>query len=300
MSKNLLLGLWLLAHTLGAQAPADSLTQQTDTLRQPHRLRTLLLAEAGLYTATIAGLSLAWYQDPLTQFKFYDDNYEWLQIDKVGHFYTAYHLTRVSEKGYHWAGLPKRKAALYGALTGMTFMTTIEILDGFAPEYGFSWGDMATNFLGPAAFYGQELLWGEQRIKPRWSFSPTPYAGVRPQVLGRSWNEQWLKDYNGQTYWLSGNIASFLKKGNRFPKWLNVAVGYGIDQMINADPSKSTQAGYVPYRQYYLALDVDLSGLRPKSKVLRTLLFLLDQVKVPAPALEWNPQGGFRVHALHF
>ena len=43
--------------------------------------------------------------------------------------------------------------------------------------------------------------------------------------------QQVLKDYNGQTYWLSANIWSFNKESN-FPRWLNVAFGYGADGML--------------------------------------------------------------------
>ncbi len=34
-----------------------------------------------------------------------------------------------------------------------------------------------------------------------------------------------LKDYNGQTYWLSFNVASFLPTNSGFPYWLNMSLG---------------------------------------------------------------------------
>ena len=42
-----------------------------------------------------------------------------------------------------------------------------------------------------------------------------------------------LKDYNGQTYWLSANLKSFFKKSN-VPTWLNISVGYGAEGMFGA------------------------------------------------------------------
>jgi hypothetical protein len=50
-------------------------------------------------------------------------------------------------------------------------------------------------------------------------FHTRPY---RPNVLGSSLGTN-AKDYNGQTYWLSVNLHSFIKA----PKWLNLAIGYG-------------------------------------------------------------------------
>jgi hypothetical protein len=64
---------------------------------------------------------------------------------------------------------------------------------------------------GTALFVSQELLWKEQRITPKFSFHTTQYAQYRPNVLGSSLAEQMLKDYNGQTYWLSVNLHSFYK-----------------------------------------------------------------------------------------
>ena len=49
--------------------------------------------------------------------------------------------------------------------------------------------------------------------------------------------ERMLKDYNGQTYWLSANLKSFFQ-GSNIPAWLNVAVGYGADGMFGGFENK--------------------------------------------------------------
>ena len=82
---------------------------------------------------------------------------------------------------------------------------------------------------------GQYYLWDELRIVPKFSFSRSPYAQQRPNVLGSNLLEEILKDYNGQTYWFSANIYSFLHDESLFPKWLNVALGYGGEQMVFAE-----------------------------------------------------------------
>jgi hypothetical protein len=75
-------------------------------------------------------------------------------------------------------------------------------------------------------------MWKEQRITPKFSFHTTQYAQYRPNVLGSSLAEQMLKDYNGQTYWLSVNTPS-IKAQN--PKWLNLAIGYGANGMLTGN-----------------------------------------------------------------
>lgn len=146
---------------------------------------------------------------------------------------------------------------------------------------------------------GQELLWDEQRILLKYSFSQTKYAKQRPNVLGSNFLEQTLKDYNGQTYWLSANIWSFNKDGN-FPKWLNIALGYGADGMLYGETLPSNPVAQNPYRQFYLSIDVDLSKIKTNSKFLKTLFSTINFIKIPAPALEYNTKNGFKFHFLYF
>ncbi|RAK00060.1 putative lipoprotein DUF2279 [Larkinella arboricola] len=292
--------LFLLLHT---GAPAVIAQDSTSRVEEPCyrcRLRGLLIGESVVYAGTLYSLSRAWYNNPLTNFKFFNDNREWLQLDKIGHMVTAYQIARVSAQAYRWAGVSDRKAALYAGLTGVIFQTPIEILDGFSPEYGFSVGDMIANVAGPALYTGQYLAWGELRIQPKFSFHYTRLAKERPNLLGKHWNDRWLKDYNGQTYWLSVNPSSFAGRESKFPKWLNVAVGYGIHDMVSAEVAGSIERGFRPYRQCYLSLDVDFTRIKTRNKTLKTVFFLLNTLKMPAPTLEYNGRNGFRFHTLYY
>ena len=275
--------------------------QAADTTRPNYRaLRWILAGESAAYTASIYGLSQAWYKTPFTHFSINDDAHEWLQLDKVGHFFTAYQICRHTAAVYKQTGITQRQAALYGALSGFLFLTPIEILDGFQyPTYGFSPSDMVANVMGPSLYLGQYALWGEERIQPKFSYSPTSLAKVRPELLGRNFSEQWLKDYNGQTYWFSINLSSFAPH-SKLPKWLSVSLGYGIHNMVGAEIEKSQSLGYAPYRQYYLSLDVDFRRIPTRRKGLKTLFFLLNTLKVPAPTLEFNPKQGWKGHWLYF
>ncbi len=280
------------------QADSLTLTNKPDTaqIERPNYalLRGIFAAQSALYLGTIYGLSKSWYKQPLTHFTIEDDTREWLQMDKVGHVYTSYQIARHTAALYKKTGISKRQMLIYGAISGVIFQTPIEILDGFSPDYGFSPGDMVANLAGSVLYLGQVALWDEVRIHPKYSFHTTPLSKVRPELLGSSLTESWLKDYNGQTYWLSASPRSFFPE-SKWPEWLCFSVGYGIQDMVSAEPRKSIEMGYRPYRQYYLSLDIDLTKIKSKRKFVRTIGFLVNSVKIPAPALQFSRNGiGFK------
>ena len=114
-----------------------------------------------------------------------------------------------------------------------------------------------------------------------------------------------MKDYNGQTYWLSANIHSFLKKESRFPGWLNIALGYSGDGMIGARDNPSDINGvpipvFTRTRQYFLAPDIDLTRIRTKSPFLKMVFNIFGVLKFPLPAIEYNSVQGFVFHPIYF
>ena len=54
------------------------------------------------------------------------------------------------------------------------------------------------------------------------------------------------------------------------------------------------------YRQWYLSLDVDLTKIDTDNYFLKTLLSVLNIIKIPAPAIEINTEGQIKLHLLHF
>jgi hypothetical protein len=139
----------------------------------------------------------------------------------------------------------------------------------------------------------------------KYSFHPTKYPAYRPDLLGSGFAEQLIKDYNGQTYWLSGNISSFLPKTTKFPHWLNVAFGYGAEGMTGASSNSTVYNNqpvpqYDRYRQFYLSMDIDLTRIKTRSKSLKTLLTLISFIKIPCPALEYNTHGKFLFYPIYF
>jgi len=287
---------------LFAQNTFDSFFKPSDSLNKK-RLNTTIISETIIGTATLVGLNQLWYADyPKSDFHFINDNAEWLQMDKAGHVFSAYHLGSFGANALKWSGCDRKMQLLYGATLGLTFLTTVEVFDGYSSQWGASLGDVAANVSGTALFVSQELLWKEQRIVPKFSFHTTPYASARPNVLGSSLSEQILKDYNGQTYWLSVNIHSFFKQ-SKLPKWLNIAVGYGAEGMITGNEGLVNTV-FLPesdrYRQFYLSFDVDLTKIKTKSNFIKTLFLVFNTIKIPAPAIEIKGSGGMQWHYLYF
>jgi len=285
-----------------AQNQFQDFLTPSDTLTIPRR-NSIVIAEAVGLGGALVGLNQLWYKDyKKSDFHFKNDNADWLQMDKAGHAFSAYHIGRFGAEALEWSGASKKNQLLYGSTLGFAFLTTVEVMDGYSAEWGFSWGDVAANASGTVLYVGQELLWKEQRIVPKFSFHRTPYAGARPEVLGSTFSEEILKDYNGQTYWLSVNIHSFFKE-SKIPKWLNLAVGYGGEGMITADDALVNTI-FLPEkertRQFYISFDVDLTKIQTKNHFLKTLFSVFNTIKVPAPTLEFRELGGVKGRILYF
>jgi Predicted periplasmic lipoprotein (DUF2279) len=104
-------------------------------------------------------LNQLWYADyPKSDFHFINDNNEWLQIDKLGHLFSAYHLGSVSSNTLVWSGISKKNQIIYGATFGFAFLTAVEVLDGYSSEWGASIGDVTANASGTCFLISQELL----------------------------------------------------------------------------------------------------------------------------------------------
>ncbi len=300
--------------------------QPADTFHNA-RFWTCATGGAIAYTSLVIGLNEVWYkQYERGPFHFFDDVGEWNDMDKVGHTYTAYNESRLVFEGARWAGIKRRKAMWTAVGLGSLFQATIEVMDGFSEKWGFSMADMGFNTIGVGLFAGQEMLWQEQRVVMKFSSWQKPYPATTilsqdgratsslrkraADLYGSGFPDGMIKDYNAQTYWLSANVFSFVKnKESKFPKWLNVAVGYSAGNMFGGFRNAWEEDGayfvvdenLVPrYRQFFLAPDIDFTKLKVKSRFVRSLLYLVNIFKMPAPALEINTLGKVQFHPFYF
>jgi len=262
---------------------------------------------AALYGAASVGLYKTWYTGfDRTGLHSFDDWPEWNQMDKAGHLFAAYMFSRYAFAGARWSGF-NRPAARYAAFGVSTLLQgTIEMLDGYSSGWGFSWTDMGANLTGSLLFTAQDIAWREQRILLKVSsdmrpvpdfpvFNGTGGASNLGDIVRRRFGdnifERFLKDYNAQTIWVSVNPKSFLPK-SRLPVWLNVAAGYGSENVYGA-LGNVWRVGRQPfkfqedrYRQYFLSPDIYFSRIPTKKRWVRLVFGILDSFKFPAPALE--------------
>lgn len=242
-----------------------------------------------------------WYADyPRTRLHSFDDSDEWLQMDKIGHAFSTYTLS----DQYHYVltknAMSDRKAAWLAASTSMMYLSGIELLDGFSAQWGWSWSDMLANTCGSSLFLMQQLKWHDQRIQMKFSYSNSPYAMFNSEQLGHNFQQRLFKDYNAQTYWLSCNVSSFLASDKAFPRWLNVAMGYGATKMTTARINDYDVNNFNRAREFYLSFDADLNRLRWKRKWLKQTMKILSFIKIPAPTFEIRSDGKIKMHAVFF
>ncbi len=258
------------------------------------------------YGAGMTGLYGLWYKDyPQSGFHLMNDNKEWLQMDKAGHTVAAYSAGYLVYKALRETGFSEKKAIWLGSGSAWIFLASVEILDGFSSEWGFSAGDIMANTAGSALLLGQQLAWNEQRMVLKVSYHYNSLARYRPELLGSTWYEQMVKNYNGMTFWLSASPALFLKEHGRMPAFAGLALGYGAGGMLGGSENPRSINGsmlpdYIRHRRFFLSPDIHFRQIKTRSKTLRLLFEVLDVFKFPLPALEYDSRGKWQFHPLFF
>ncbi|MEO7522557.1 MAG: hypothetical protein ABIT58_00605, partial [Ferruginibacter sp.] len=213
---------------------------------------------------------------------------------------------------WRWTGISRKQRIWIGGMSGAVYQTVIETLDGFSSEWGWSWGDIGANLVGSGMLVAQELAWDEQRIQFKWSFHRKHYDDATlntrtDKIFGKSNPERFLKDYNGQTYWLSANMRSFFPT-TKIPRWLNISVGTGAEGLFGARENigrdkngniEFSRPDIKRYRQWYLAPDIDLTKIKTNKKAIRFAFMILNILKFPTPSLEYS-NGGVKFNWIHF
>jgi hypothetical protein len=93
---------------------------------------------------------------------------------------------------------------------------------------------------------------------------------------------------------LSCNIWSFLPNRNqsKFPRWLNIAAGYGANGMLGGFSNPPEFANVPRYQQFYLSIDFDFTKIPTKSRFLKSLFRVISIIKIPMPAIEFSTKPG--------
>lgn len=273
---------------------------QKDSL--PNKTKTWIVAGSSigivgsLYTYT----GLSWYSGvDKTTFHFFDDSHEWKQVDKAGHAWTAYQQSKMVNEFLKWAGHNQKVRGVVTALAGFCFQAPLEILDGYTQKWGASATDLVANATGSLLAAINVWAFDEQKIQLKFSFHKTPFTDQFPHLFGKGITSI-FKDYNGQTYWFVGNIHAFLTPNSKFPKWLNLGLGYGAHGLQGGYGKEDWNSiRQREFRQWYFAPDIHFSKIKTPYKILKILFFVLDSVHMPLPAIEWN-RHHLRWHWIYF
>jgi len=260
---------------------------------------------------SLYALSKTWYAGyPTRSFYTVNDMDNWLLMDKWGHTWSAYTLSRLSAALWQQTGISHRQAIYRGSISAMSYQTLIELMDGFSSQWGFSWGDMGANFLGTMAYVTQESKLGKQVVHLKFmSYKRISYMpDIRNranELYGDNFSSRLLNDYNAQTYWASINIKSVFP-ATKLPDWFNIAFGYGAGNMFGRTTNEWVDKNNIVvnrsdiprYRRALISPDVDITKIKTNRKWLRALMFMVNAFKIPAPALEYTSQGRLKFHLM--
>ncbi len=276
-------------------------------------LNLRLCSKYSLYSGTsltISGISTAlyyaWYKPyARTQFKFFNDGAEWRGMDKIGHFGSAWFLSQTLFRAGIGSGLNRFEAQRYSAISVWSWMTAIEVMDGFSAGWGFSWYDMAANSGGIALSVLQNKHIVHPDIRICYSWQSGSLSNLRPEMLGKNVPERMLKNYNEQRYWLSVPLNVFSKNA---PTWLCVSFGYSANGMLGAreniwSQKDGTQVNYSQinrYSTYRFSIDLDLRRIPVKSKFIRSAFYAISWIKIPAPQIGYSRQQGIDFSPLEW
>ncbi len=299
-----------------------------DTVLNKSKVILGVSAGTALYVGTVYELNQIWYANyPKSKFHFFDDSKEWKGMDKAGHLYTSYFESNLAFSLLHWAGVKEGKSIYYGAALGSLFQATLEVMDGYSEKWGFSSYDIEFNTLGSLVFLTQQLAFHDQYMRLKVSSNPfmqypttknivshdgqyfTSLDERANDLFGKSYAETFIKDYNAMTVWASFNISSIFKTNKIIPSWLNLAIGYGADNLYGGFDNSwvyenniyTLNSSEFPRRnQFYLSFDVDFQKIKTKKPLLKMLYTMLNVIKVPSPTLEINSAGKFKFHPIYF
>jgi Predicted periplasmic lipoprotein (DUF2279) len=259
------------------------------------RVKAVLMFSLGIYTLLMLALGFAWYSNQWgSSFHFFNDAAEWKQMDKFAHFFWSFQTCALATRLMTWTQMDPKKALITGSLMGFLFVSSIEVFDGFSNDYGASVYDVIANAAGCGVFIAQRMIWKKVVLWPKFSFHPTSFAPLRPNMLGDGFLEEILKDYNGQTFWYSANFKII-----PMPSWLTIAFGVGAEGMVYSRDSENELMNLSPHRKYFLSLDLNLSDVKTSSPVMNFCLRIFNIIKFPAPTIEFSTEG-VRFHPIYF
>ncbi len=244
-------------------------------------------------TATYIAHIKPWWSGKKQGFRFKFDwvNNYWLEIDKFGHFYANMQLTRLTATMFRFAGVSYRKSLWIGAGNSLLLYTAFELTDAGFADWGFSVPDYVANILGAGYPLLQEYAPLFRHFQFKMSYLPSRYYksdryAATPGFIDYQAYPYPAGDYDGMTFWLSADVDWLLPHSVKpfWPDWLNIAVGYGAENLPQANQALKN-------RLWYIGLDYNLVKLPSRSPFLKSIKSLLNAIHFPAPAIRVDGSG---------
>ncbi len=255
----------------------------------------------GTSAASFIGLNTLWYKDyPQNKFHFFNDSKEWMQMDKCGHAFTSYQIGRNFYNTLQTSDSNRNRNIFLGGASGLIYLTSIEILDGKSAQWGFSKSDMIANTFGYFLFASQEYFLQQQFISLKFSYQKSTFADMRPETFGRNFQQRLLKDYNGQTYWLSAPLSLNHMDTKRFTRWLCISFGYSIDENLYADNNINSVNNFHATREFFFSFDADLTKIEWPRKWMKKIASVINFIKIPSPTLGIRSDGKVKLYPVYF
>tara|TARA_B100000401_G_scaffold437764_1_gene384164 strand:+ start:2075 stop:2965 length:891 start_codon:yes stop_codon:yes gene_type:complete len=255
---------------------------------------SLVLALSGSYFY----IENSWWSEESVAFNFdagKDLQYA-LNVDKAGHFMGGLFASDVFSSSVRWSGVNKRKSILYGAIFGTGLQLAIEVKDAYAPYWGFSKWDLITGSMGSFWPLAQNYSKNLEHVNFKFSYykRSNSYWDLELQRGKNPSQFSWHDDYPNQTYWMSFDVNHFFQNCC-WPDWLNIAVGFGIDDtqyLINDSKTGGNN-------EWYIALDYDTRKILKKwnSGFAKKIKYWLNYFHLPSPAVRFSPK--FKFYPLY-
>jgi hypothetical protein len=236
-----------------------------------------------------------WCTEPPCHFHIQEDWQYTLQNDKFGHFFGGYSMSWLMGDILLDCGLDLPTATITGGVLGLAYQTYVEVLDGYATQWGFSPSDAVANTLGAGLYVAQYYSPFLQNFTPRWNYAPPQWTGERGLNMRQA---NFIDDYNSSTFWLACDVERLLPASLSayWPDWAMVSVGYGIRDYEVRLPSGEMAD---PYARYMIGLDYNwMRIIPPLPGVLNLFRQALNYLRLPGPTFEFSNRGT-RFHILY-
>jgi hypothetical protein len=218
----------------------------------------------------------AWWQNQSSRFRIVNDWEYALWLDKMGHFFGSALIAHGLSAGFEAANVDLERSAIYGAIGAFAFETFVEIEDGFGPQWGFSPGDFAANFLGALYTVGQYYIPTLKHIQPRVSYYPSE------KYRNGEHKGNIIDDYAGQKYWMAFRMKELLPESisDYWPSFLMLSVGMGLRDWDGYGGGK---------QDIFIALDLDAETLPLHGPVWQFVKNTLNFIHFPMPGIRISP-----------